>query len=191
VENQLVYGVGRAYGGEFFLKKRTGKLTGWVSYTLSRTELKINQVNNGSWYPARYDQTHNVAIVLMYDITPRINISATWVYNTGNAVTYADGKYYENGEWVTHYGNRDANRFPPYHRLDIGATFVLKKHRMWEHDLNVSIYNVYARENPYAITFMPNTGDGQSVTQQLALFRIVPSITYDFKFTYLKKDKKK
>jgi hypothetical protein len=188
VENQLVYGNGRAYGAEFFLKKRTGKLTGWVSYTLSRTELKFDQINNNSWYPAHYDQTHNVSAVLIWDITPRINVSATWVYNTGNAVTYASGKYtISNGLVVPYYPDRNTSRFPPYHRLDIGATFILKKHKMWEHDLNVSIYNVYDRMNPYQIQF--ETKNGQSVTQELSLFGTVPSITYDFKFTYLKKQK--
>jgi hypothetical protein len=190
VETQLLYGNGRAYGGELFFKKRVGKLTGWVSYTLSRTERRFDSINSRNWYPARYDRTHDVSIVLMWDITPRINVSATWVYSTGNAVTYGDGKYYINGAWVTHYADRNSDRFPPYHRMDIGATFVLKKHKMWEHDLNVSIYNVYARQNAYQITFKTND-NGQSITQQLSLFKIVPSITYNFKFTYIKKQKNK
>jgi hypothetical protein len=190
VENQLVYGNGRAYGGEFFFKKRVGKVTGWVSYTLSRTELKFDSINHNTWYPARYDRTHDFTIVLMWDITPRINVSATWVYYTGNAVTYAAGKYYEAGQWVPYYPNRNSDRFPPYHRLDIGATFILKKHRLWEHDLNISVYNVYARENAYTIQFITNQ-NGEAVTQQTALFRLVPSITYDFKFTYMKKKKNK
>jgi hypothetical protein len=191
VENQLVYGNGRAYGGEFFLKKRVGKITGWVSYTLSRTELKFNQINNDSWYPARYDQTHNVSVVVMWDITKRINVSATWVYNTGNAVTYPEGKYYVAGQWVPLYGPRDADRFPAYHRLDIGATFILKKHKMWEHDLNVSVYNVYNRHNAYQIGFTTvNTNNpALSKVTETSLFGAVPSITYDFKFTYLKKQK--
>lgn len=189
VESQLLYGNGRAYGGELFFKKRMGKLTGWVSYTLSRTERKFTEINNNSWYPARYDRTHDVSIVVMWDITPRINIAATWVYSTGNAVTYASGKYYLNGQWVPYYGPRNADRFPPYHRLDIGATFVLKKRKMWEHDMNISFYNVYARQNPYQITFKTTTDNNQSVTQQLSLFKIVPSLTYNFKFTYVKKQK--
>jgi hypothetical protein len=187
VENQLVYGNGRAYGAEFFFKKRVGKITGWVSYTLSRTELKFTEINNDSWYPAKYDQTHNISTVLIWDITPRINISATWVYNTGNAVTYAAGKYTVGGLVAPYYPDRNSSRFPPYHRLDIGATFILKKHKMWEHDLNVSVYNVYDRMNPYQIQFL--TQGTQSVTQQISLFGIVPSVTYDFKFTYLKKQK--
>lgn len=190
VESQLVYGNGRAYGGELFIKKRVGKLTGWVSYTLSRTERKFTEINANSWFPARYDKTHDVAVVVMWDITPRINVSASWVYQTGNAVTYAAGKYQVNGQWVPYYPMRNHDRFPPYHRLDIGATFVLKKHKMWEHDLNVSFYNVYARQNPYQITFISNDNvTGQSRTEQLALFKIVPSLTYNFKFTYVKKQK--
>ena len=188
VETQLKYGNGRAYGGEFFLKKRTGKLTGWVSYTLSRTERKIDSINNNNWYPTRYDRTHDVSVVVMWDITPRINVAATWVYSTGNAVTYAAGKYYASGQWLPYYPTRNSDRFPPYHRLDIGATFVLKKHKMWEHDLNISVYNVYARQNAYQITFKSND-NGEGVTQQLSLFKIVPSITYNFKFTYVKKQK--
>ena len=190
VESQLLYGVGRAYGGEVFLKKRVGKVTGWVSYTLSRTERRFDSINSRSWYPARYDRTHDLAIVVMWDITPRINISATWVYSTGNAVTYPAGKYQLNGSWVQYYPPRNSDRFPPYHRLDIGATFILKKHKMWEHDLNISVYNVYARENAYQISFSADdTFTGQSTSQQLSLFRIVPSVTYNFKFTYLKKER--
>jgi len=190
VENQLVYGNGRSYGGEFFFKKRTGKVTGWISYTLARTELRFDQVNNNTWYPARYDRTHDLCIVVMWDITPRINVSATWVYYTGNAVTYPIGKYQLNGGWIQYFGDRNSDRFPPYHRLDIGATFILKKRKMWEHDLNISVYNVYARENAYQITFIPSDiFTNQPRTEQLSLFRIVPSITYDFKFTYLKKQK--
>jgi hypothetical protein len=190
VEADLLYGDGRAYGAELFFKKRTGKLTGWVSYTFARTERRFNEINNRNWFPARYDRTHDFTIVLMWDITPRINVSATWVYYTGNAVTYSSGKYPLNGTWVPYYGPRNQDRFPAYHRLDIGATFVLKKRKMWEHDLNVSFYNVYARENPYQITFTADdVTTHQSKTEQLALFRIVPSITYNFKFTYAKKTK--
>ena len=190
VESQLLYGSGRAYGGEVFFKKRVGKVTGWVSYTLSRTERRFDSIDNRRWYPTRYDRTHDLAIVVMWDITPRINVSATWVYSTGNAVTYPSGKYQLNGTWIQYYGPRNSDRFPPYHRLDIGATFVLKKRKMWEHDLNISVYNVYARENAYAITFDANdVFTGQAHTQQLSLFRIVPSVTYNFKFTYIKKEK--
>jgi hypothetical protein len=104
-------------------------------------------------------------------------------------VTYASGKYALNGTWVPYYGPRNSDRFPAYHRLDIGVTFVLKKRRMWEHDLNISIYNAYNRKNPYQITFKTDPNTFKTSTEQLSLFGIVPSITYNFKFTYLKKKK--
>jgi len=188
VESELLYGKGQAYGGEFFLKKKAGKITGWISYTLSRTERQFPGVNNNAWYPAVYDRTHDLNIVFIYDVTPKINLSATFVYYTGNAATFPIGKYEINGSVVPYYGLRDQNRFPPYNRLDIGATFKLKQRKNWEHDLNVSVYNVYARENPYTINFVTNNS-GQTVAQELYLFRIVPSVTYDFKFTAVKKQK--
>lgn len=192
VESQLIYGIGRAYGLEFFLKKRTGKFTGWVSYTFSRTERRFTEVNNNAWFPARYDRTHDLSIVLMYDITPRINVSANWVYYTGNAVTYPSGKYMINGQVLPYYSLRNQDRFPAYHRLDIGATFVLKKRGNWEHDLNISIYNLYARKNAYIIDFT-KVDEANNITQaeKTYLFKIVPSISYNFKFTAMKKGKKK
>jgi TonB dependent receptor/CarboxypepD_reg-like domain/TonB-dependent Receptor Plug Domain len=185
IESQLVYGVGRAYGGEVFLRKNSGKLTGWISYTLARTERTFSSINLGQWYPARYDRTHDVSIVAIYDITPKVSVSATWVYSTGNAVTYPIGKYNVVGAWTTRYGLRNQDRFPDYHRLDIGATFVLKKRKNWEHDLNISVYNVYGRANAYIINFDASTGKAT----ETYLFRQIPSITYNFKFTALGKQK--
>ena len=192
VETELLYGVGRAYGAEFFFKKKEGKFTGWVSYTFSRSERKFPTVNRGTWFASRYDRTHDLSIVLMYDITPRINISATWVYYTGLAATFPIGKYVLNGEIVPLYGDRNQDRFPAYHRLDIGATFVLKKRKTWEHDLNISVYNLYARKNAYSIDFKTDYNTGTSYAEKTYLFRIVPSITYNFKFSFapLKKKQK-
>lgn len=183
VENQLLFGVGRAYGAEFFFKKATGKFTGWVSYTFSRSERKFPTVNQETWFPSRYDRTHDLSIVVMYDITPRINVSATWVYYTGIAATFPSGKYFLNGEIVPYYGDRNQDRFPAYHRLDIGATFVLKKRKTWEHDLNISVYNLYARKNAYSIDFKVDNTNGTTYAEKSYLFRIVPSITYNFKFS--------
>ncbi len=189
VESELLYGVGRTYGMEFFFKKRTGKFTGWVSYTFSRSERKFPTVNNESWYPSRFDRTHDLSIVLMYDITPKINVSATWVYYTGIAATFPSGKYFLGGQIVPYYGPRNQDRFPAYHRMDIGATFVLKQRKFWEHDLNISVYNLYARKNAYSIDF--NVDDnGNSYAEKTYLFRIVPSVTYNFKFTVPQKNRK-
>jgi hypothetical protein len=183
VENQLLFGVGRAYGAEFFFKKRTGKFTGWVSYTLSRSERKFPTVNRETWFASRYDRTHDLSIVLMYDITPRINVSASWVYYTGLATTYSVGKYFIGGGISPVYSDRNQDRFPAYHRLDIAATFVLKKRKTWEHDLNISIYNLYARKNAYTISFEVDSDKGTTYYQKTFLFYIVPSITYNFKFS--------
>lgn len=190
VETELLYGVGRSYGAEFFFKKKEGKFTGWVSYTFSRSERKFPTVNRETWFASRYDRTHDLSIVLMYDITPRINVSATWVYYTGLAATFPIGKYVLNGEIIPLYGDRNQDRFPAYHRLDIGATFVLKKRKTWEHDLNISVYNLYARKNAYSIDFKTDYDKGISYAEKTYLFRIVPSITYNFKFSVLPAKKK-
>ncbi len=191
VESQLLYGIGRAYGMEFFFKKRTGKFTGWISYTLSRTERQFATINDNSWFPARNDRTHDFNIVLMYDITPRINVSLTWIYYTGIAATFPSGKYYVAGNLVPYYGPRNQDRFPDYHRLDIGATFILKKRKNWEHDLNVSVYNLYARKNAYSIDFKVDQNTNKTYAEMTYLFRIVPSITYNFKFSFIDLKKKK
>lgn len=183
VESQLVFGVGRAYGLEFFLKKRTGKLTGWISYTISKTEKQFNDIDNGNWFPARYDRIHDVSIVGMYKINEKLNISATWVYYTGDAVTFPSGKYTIEGETVSYYTERNGYRMPDYHRMDIGVTYYNKKTAKTESSWNFSVYNVYARENAYAITFRENADDpSKTEAVRISLFKIIPSITYNFKF---------
>jgi hypothetical protein len=179
----LLYGKGRAYGLEFFLKKKYGKLTGWVSYTLSRTERQITGINQGSWYAAKQDQTHNFAIVGIYKANEKWTFSSTWVYNTGNAVTFPSGKYQVNGQTAFYYTERNGYRMPAYHRLDLAATLQNKKKKKWESSWTFSLYNVYGRENAYSIQFQDDPND-HTKTQavQTALFRWVPSVTYNFKF---------
>lgn len=183
VESQLLFGKGRAYGLELFLKKKTGRLTGWLSYTLSRSERKINGINHNKWYNAKQDQTHNIAIVGIYKLNKRWTLSGNWVYNTGNAVTFPSGKYGVNGQTVFYYTDRNAYRMPAYHRLDLAATLEGKKHKKWSGSWTFSIYNVYGRENPYSIQFEDDPGDPtRTRAEQTSLFRWVPSITYNFKF---------
>ncbi len=183
VESELLFGKGRAYGLELFLKKKTGKLTGWISYTLSKVEKQIPGINNGNYYVARQDQTHNVAIVGIYQLNTKWTLSANWVYNTGNAATFPSGKYTVNGQTAFYYTERNGYRFPAYHRLDFSATVLGKKHKKWEGSWTFALYNVYGRQNAYAIRFQDNPDD-KSRTQalQTTLFRWVPSITYNFKF---------
>lgn len=183
VESQLLFGSGRAYGLEWFLKKKTGKLTGWISYTLARTERSVPGINNGNWYPARQDQTHNIAIVGIYQTNSRWTISSNWVYNTGNAVTFPSGKYTLNGQTAYYYTERNGYRFPAYHRLDLAATLKNKPRKGREGSWTFSLYNVYGRENTYSIEFKDDPNNpGKTIAEQTALFKWVPSVTYNFKF---------
>ncbi len=183
VESSLLYGVGRAYGFEFLAKKKIGLFSGWVSYTLSKTERKIDGINDGNWYNAKQDRTHDVSIVTILELNPKWTVSGVFVYSTGNAVTFPTGKYALGEQTIYQYANRNANRMPDYHRLDISATYENKNKKKNAGSWNFSLYNVYGRENAYQISFQDDPSDN-SKTQiiQTALFRWVPSITYNFKF---------
>jgi hypothetical protein len=183
VESQLLYGKGRAYGLELFLKKKTGRFTGWISYTLAKAETQINGVNNDQWYPSRQDQRNNIALVGVYQLNKKWTFSANFVYNTGTPATFPSGKYEVNGQTTFYYTARNAYRMPDYNRMDIAATLEGKKHKKWQSSWTFSLYNVYGRENAYAITFRDDPDD-PSKTQalQTSLFRWVPSVTYNFKF---------
>jgi len=183
VESQLLFGKGRAYGLELFVKKKVGRLTGWISYTLSRTELKIDGINQDEWYPAKQDRTHDIAIVGIYQASPKWTLSATWVYYTGNAVTFPSGKYQVDNQTAFYYTERNGYRMPAYHRMDVAATLQGKKRKKFESSWTFSIYNLYGRENAYSIVFQ-NDPDDPTKTQalQYALFRFVPAVTYNFKF---------
>jgi hypothetical protein len=183
VEDELLFGEGRAYGAEFFLKKRTGRLTGWIGYTLARTEKKIDGINNGQYYPAKHDRTHDFSIVGIYELSKKLTVSATWVYYTGNAVTFPSGKYEIEGRIFNYYTERNAYRMPDYHRLDIAVTWLRKKTEKFESSWNFSLYNAYGRQNAYAILFRPPPSDASKMEAvQITLFRWVPSISYNFKF---------
>lgn len=197
VEGELLYGDGRAYGMEFLLRKKRGAFTGWVAYTLSKTERLFDGINDSTWYPARQDRTHDVSVVAMYEINKQLVVSATWVFYTGNAVTFPSGKYEIDGQVVNYYTERNGYRMPNYHRMDLGITYSYKDYktvkdvetgtekqvpRKWESSWNLSVYNAYGRENAYSISFKENTETGETEAVQLALFKIIPSITYNFKF---------
>jgi hypothetical protein len=197
-EGELLYGKARAYGIEFYLKKNKGNFTGWISYTLARSERKFEQINNNSWFPSRYDRTHDVSIVLMYNLNERIDFSASWVYYTGNAVTFPSGKYTINDQIINLYTERNGYRFPDYHRLDIGVNIKNKPYKeiknpetgetekikkRFESAWNISVYNAYGRENAYIIEFRQSDDNpNKSVAVQTALFKFIPSVTYNFKF---------
>jgi hypothetical protein len=182
-ESELLYGKGRAYGVELLLKKTTGRFTGWIGYTLSKTERKINGINENNWYVAKQDRTHDISIVGTYDLNEKWALSGLFVYNTGNAVTFPSGKYTVDGNTTFYYTERNGYRMPAYHRLDIGATYTKPKRKKFESSWNFSLYNVYGRENAYTITFEDDPDDpSRTRALQTSLFRWVPSVTYNFKF---------
>ena len=183
VESQLLYGVGRAYGLELSIKKKTGRFTGWISYTLSRTERKIEGINNNNWYVAKQDRTHDISLVGSYTLNKKWSLSGIFVFYTGAAVTYPEGKYNVGGNTTFMYSTRNGYRMPNYNRMDLSATYEpqhkSKLHGSW----NFSLYNVYGRENAYTIKFEDDTNNpGMTKAVQTSLFRWVPSVTYNFHF---------
>jgi hypothetical protein len=183
VESQLVYGRGRAYGLELFLKKKYGKFNGWIGYTLSKTENKFDAINNGNYFAATHDRIHDVSIVGIYKLTDRWTLSSTFVYGTGNAVTYPHGKYTVGGLTSFYYPERNSDRLPPYSRLDLGATLEGKQHKHFHSSWTFGVYNAYDRKNPYSVTFRDDPND-KTRTQAVktSLFGIIPSVTYNFNF---------
>ena len=183
LEGEIRAGEGRAYGVEFSLKKNSGRLTGFLNYTLSRSKRTIPEINNGKTYLAPYDKTHAVNISFNYALSRRWSFSAVWIFATGTPVTYPTGRFEIDGEYFPIYSGRNEYRKPDYHRLDISLNFVpkpgSKKRRRGE--WNFSIYNAYVRKNPWMITF--RQADTPTPTAEMIyLFGIVPSVTYNFKF---------
>ncbi|GGH67405.1 collagen-binding protein [Filimonas zeae] len=183
LESKLLYGKGRAYGIETLVKKKKGKFTGWVGYTLSKTERQIDGINNNQWYNARQDRTHEVSVVTNYELGQRWSLSASWVFYTGNAVTLPAGKYIINNRVVYYYTERNGYRMPAYHRLDVSASAHIIRKKRLKADLTFGVYNAYGRENAYSLFFRQSkTTPGKTEAIQVSLFKYVPSISCDFKF---------
>ncbi len=183
VEAELVYGRGWAYGLELFFKKNVGDFTGWIGYTWAISERQFDDIDNGEPYPAKYDRTHDVSVVATYTPNEKWTISATWIYNTGNAVTFPSGKYEIGGKTINLFTERNGYRMPDYHRFDIGVTYTFKKSGSYESSLNFSVYNAYGQKNPYMISFQQNENDPtKTEAVKTYLFTYIPSITYNFNF---------
>src|SRR6056297_780914 len=183
VEAELVFGRGWAYGAELMLKRNFGRLNGWLSYTWSKTMRQFDDINSGNPYPARQDRTHDVSIVGIYDITNKWKLSATWIYYTGNAVTFPSGRYEIDGKVIGYYTERNSYRMPDYHRLDLGLVWQRKKTDRFESAWTFSVYNAYARENAYFIQFREKEDNpGMTEAVQVSLFKAIPSVSYKFKF---------
>ena len=196
LEGDLLTGIGRAYGLEFLFKKNRGRFNGWLSYTIGRSELKIDGINKFQWYPTRYDQTHNFKITSTYKISDRVQLSGNFVYLTGTPVTFPSSKFVIQGFVIPHNASNSRHQFriPDYHRLDFSVTIKGKdekkngKARKNDSELIIGVYNVYNRRNPFSIYF--SQGDGMvtdsyvpgEVTRLSIIGSFVPSITYNFKF---------
>ncbi|WP_219223431.1 TonB-dependent receptor [Pedobacter antarcticus] len=184
VEAELTYGSGRAYGIELFLKKKYGRFNGWVGYTLSKTERKFDAINGGKYFSARQDRTHDLSLVGIYTLNKRWTFSGTFVYATGNAVTYPTGKYNIGGLTTYSYSARNSYRQPATHRLDLGATLEGKENKKFSSSWTFSIYNVYSRRDPFSITFRDSKTDPtKTEAVQTSIFATpIPSVTWNFKF---------
>lgn len=185
-DNYFIFGDGRSYGAEFYIKKRTGRFTGWIGYTISKTDRFFNDINNGKTFPAKYDRRHDLSVTASYDLSERWTLSAIFVYATGNTTTLPIGRYMIDGDLTSEYGDRNSYRMSPYHRLDLSATYIHKKTNKWESSWNFSIFNAYNRHNPYFIYFYNEgnveNGDFTTKARQFSLFPILPSVTWNFKF---------
>lgn len=189
LEAELLQGRGRAYGAEFYVKKAKGKFTGWISYTLSRTERKVNGISNDQWFKNRYDRPHNLNLVLQYDINKLFEVSGNFVYISGTPATFPDSRFeiqgYSNGYNTTNLRNNF--RVTPYHRLDLSATWHVKgkrENKKFRSDIVLSVYNVYNRRNAFSIYFQtdPNDPTKTQAIRYSVIGSFIPAITWNFKY---------
>ena len=191
IEQVVLNGKARSYGLEVLLRKNSGKLTGFVSYTLSKSEQQTpgrtaaeTGINNGEWYRASYDKLHNLSITGAYELTKKWSFGSTFTLQSGKAVTFPNGQYVYNGVVVPTYEGRNQSRLPAYHHLDVSATYIPKpdKDKGWQGEWVFSIYNLYNRSNAASMTFSQNEKTGVNEATRLSIFGIIPSISYNFKF---------
>jgi hypothetical protein len=186
-QTKIETGKGESYGAELFLQKKTGKLNGWIGYTLSWTNRTFANINFGKTFPYKYDRRHDFEIALNYDVKKNKQFSATWVYGTGVAVSLPSATYqsadignYRRLSYINYYESRNNYRMNPYHRLDISYT-TTKQKKWGERSWVIGIYNVYSRKNPFFID-VGTDNSGKRKFIQYSLFPIIPSIAYRFKF---------
>lgn len=191
IEQVLLNGRSRAYGFELLLRKNSGRLQGWLAYTLSRSEQQTpgrngNEpgINNGNWYNTPFDKTHDFSLTSSYDINNNWSLNANFVFQTGQPTTYPNGQYTYNGLVIPTYEARNSSRLPSYHRLDISATYTPKPNRKkrWQGEWVFSVYNLYNRKNAQSLNFRQNAETGQNEALKLSIFGAVGAVTYNFKF---------
>lgn len=196
VEQILLNGEARAYGLEMLLKKNTGRLQGWMAYTLSKSEQRTpgrtpteSGINNGNWYNASWDKTHDISITATYELSNKWSFGANFIFQTGLPTTFPEGQYIYNDMVVPVYEARNSSRITPFHRLDFSATWTPKgkesnsnNKSRWKGEWVFSIYNVYNQKNAASISFRENEDTKQNEAVRLSIFGIIPSVTYNFKF---------
>jgi CarboxypepD_reg-like domain/TonB dependent receptor-like, beta-barrel/TonB-dependent Receptor Plug Domain len=185
VEGELRFGKAWSYGVEFLIKMEYEKLSGWLSYTLSKSQRKIPEINNGNAYLSPYDRPHDISLVLNYQLNKRMAFGLNWVYMTGSPVTFPTGRFEYGNVIAPVYSDRNSFRLEDYHRLDVSLTIKGKEkpNRKWVGEWNFSVYNAYARHNPWVINFQQDADmPSETYAEKTYLFGIVPSITYNFKF---------
>jgi len=188
-EDRVSQGKGTAYGAEFFVQKKRGKLSGWVGYTLSWATRQFDDINFGEVYPYKYDRRHDFEITGSYKFTERFSLAASWVYSTGNAVTLGNSRYlgpsaYQNYlNETTHTPRRNNFRMPSYNRLDVGLEFTKKKRR-YTRTWAFGAYNAYNRKNPFFLFTESENNNGETTTvlKKAALFPVIPYFAWSFKF---------
>ncbi len=188
LENQFVFGTGRAYGMELFLKKAKGRLTGWVGYTLSRTDRTFPEINEGKAFPAIYDRRHDLSVVANLVLSPKWTLSGTFVYGTGRAFTPVESLYFVGQDVVQRFGVRNSARLEPYHRMDLSATLTPRpdSQKPFTSSWTFSIYNAYNRLNPFFIYYDfeldRGAGTAKATANKVALFPVIPSVTWNFRW---------
>nr|WP_245967193.1 TonB-dependent receptor [Ulvibacterium marinum] len=191
IETEILNGESRAYGLEFLVRKTEGRLTGWLAYTLSKSEQRTPGgnaggpgINDGKWYNTPFDRTHDLSLTGAYQLNDKWSFGTNLVFQTGRPVTYPNGQYEYEGLSIASYSDRNSDRLPAYHRLDVSATYVpnRKPNKRWKGEWVFSIYNLYNRKNAAAISFGQNIETGANQATRVAIFGMVPSVTYNFKF---------
>ncbi len=191
IETEILNGEARAYGLEVLLRKNKGKFTGWLAYTLSKSEQRTfggsaggPGINGGKWYNTPYDRTHDISITGAYKLNDRWSFSANAIFQTGRPVTYPNGQYEYEGLSIASFSDRNESRLPAYHRLDLSTTYTPKKNanRKWQGEWVFGIYNAYNRRNAASVSFRQNADTGINEAVRTSIFGIIPSITYNFKF---------
>jgi hypothetical protein len=190
IETEILSGESKAYGLEFLVRKNKGNFTGWFAYTLAKSEQRTPGgnaggpgINDGEWYYTPYDRTHDLSFTGTYRLNDKWRFSANVIYQTGRPVTYPDGQYEYEGLSIASYSDRNSNRLPAYHRIDVSAILVPgKPNRKWKGEWVFGIYNIYNRRNAASISFSQNRETGLNEATRTAIFGIVPSVTYNFKF---------